>query len=71
MDEGELEETTKTGIVLLLIPLSALVLLANEILFHLSVLSNVSIGLVGEITFVIGWILLITSTIYLIVSRFV
>jgi len=71
MEEVELEETMKTGIALLLIPLSALILLANELLFHLSVLSRVDTGIVGEITFVLGWLLLITSTTYLAVSRFV
>ena len=71
MEDVKLAETMKTGLALLLLPLSALILLANEILFHLSVLSHVETGITGTITFFIGWVLLIVSASYLAASRFI
>lgn len=71
LEDVELAETMKTGLAVLLLALSALILLVIEILFHFSVLSHVETGIVGEITVVIDWGLFTTPAAYLVVSRFV
>jgi len=61
-------ERGAAGTALVSVLLSTLVLLANEILYRLSLLSDVDPGILYEIAAVIGWLALISSATYLLVG---
>ncbi|SEP71470.1 hypothetical protein [Natrinema salaciae] len=68
MIQIELSEGAKNGIAILLLPLSTLVLLTNEVLYQLSLLADADPGIIDEVAPVIGWVVLVSAVAYLLVG---
>ena len=68
MERTRSGDATRNAIAILLIPVSILVLLTNKLVYQVSILADANPGVITEIAFAVGWLLLISSTLYLFVG---
>ncbi|QCC59937.1 hypothetical protein DVR14_15410 [Natrinema thermotolerans] len=65
---AELSGGTKRVLAIVLLLLSTLVVLTNEVLYHLSRLADADPGVIHGVASVVGWVVLVSSVVYLLAS---